>query len=230
MGLAALAEAGIYPNQRGTTMSSHGTTSDFPDWYIVFQQAALAALPRPSELDKDTGLNWAANGEAMKKGFAKILLPPKTATLVQETKEPLKPPSYPKDGEVFSLTITKPFTGLEMVRDDGFKNWLEWRFAREEIVAPQTKRFMLVWIGYQPNFESVERELKKHGRIPQGQWRKAFKKAFPQTDGSWIGVADSAWVRPSGRVNFPCVSDHGESFCWTDSAFDTSWRWLVEAI
>lgn len=57
-------------------MSKHGTDS-FPNWYITFQQAALAALPRPPELDQDTALGWADNGKAFTNALAAALLPPK---------------------------------------------------------------------------------------------------------------------------------------------------------
>ncbi len=59
-------------------MRTRGTTSpEFPDWYIKFQQAALAALPRPPLIDKDTALGLADNGASMKAKFADALLPPK---------------------------------------------------------------------------------------------------------------------------------------------------------
>jgi len=137
-------------------------------------------------------------------------------------------PTYPKDGEVFELSIKEPFTGLQMVKDDGFTG--NWQFTGQEIIEPQTKRFKLVSIGYQPNFEAVKTELAKHGKIPQGQWRKAFKKAYPKTDGSPIGVADASWVRSSGSVRFPYVySDGDEYFYWPGHVFNDDWRWLVEA-
>ena len=43
---------------------------------------------------------------------------------------------YPVDDEVFTLTIATPFTGMEMVRDDGFKAWQEWKFIGQEIADP----------------------------------------------------------------------------------------------
>lgn len=55
-------------------MSEHGTA--FPSWYITFQQAALAALPRPPQIDKDTALGWADNGEGFSRVLAEVLVPP----------------------------------------------------------------------------------------------------------------------------------------------------------
>jgi len=139
--------------------------------------------------------------------------------------------NYPKNNEIFTLTIAEPFTGLEMVRNDGFHSWEEWKFTREEIITPVTKRFKLVSIGYQPNFEAVQQELTNYGKIPQGQWRKAFKKAYPKAHGTWIGVADSSLVDPYGFVSFPCVSDGGDkNFDWADRSFNDDWQWLVEVV
>lgn len=55
-------------------MEDHGTA--FPNWYITFQQAALAALPRPPQIDKGTALGWANNGKEMRKAFLQALVPP----------------------------------------------------------------------------------------------------------------------------------------------------------
>jgi len=138
--------------------------------------------------------------------------------------------AYPALNEVFELAIIQPFTGLEMVRNDGYTNWQEWRFTGREIFVPQKKKFKLVTIGYQLNFDAVTKELAKHGAIPQGQWRTAFKKAFPSPDGKGpIGIADASWVGPHGFVRFPCVDSGGHPyFHWTAFDFDDGWRWLVE--
>ncbi len=138
--------------------------------------------------------------------------------------------AWPAPGEVFELTMEKPFTGLAMVRDTGFSNLREWRFTGKEITKPVTKRFKLIEIGYQQNFESVKRELGKHGTIPEGQWRKAATQKFSGAPGRPVGVADSSWVGPVGGVNFPYVSgDDGDGhFYWTDDDFGGGWLWLVE--
>ena len=137
---------------------------------------------------------------------------------------------YPALNEVFELAIIQPFTGLEMVRNDGYTNWQEWRFTGREIFVPQKKKFKLVTIGYQLNFDAVTKELAKHRAILQGQWRTAFKKAFPSPDGKGpIGIADASWVGPHGFVRFPCVDSGGHPyFHWTAFDFDDGWRWLVE--
>jgi len=178
----------------------------------------------PDDLDPTTAQGWIENQEALHKALREALVP-RATTLPPKS----KPPAYPASNEIFSLTITKSFDGFEMLLDDGFKNWHAWRFTGGTITAPQTKCFKLVSIGYQPDFEAVKRELEKHGRIPQGQWRKAFKKAFPQTDGSRIFVADPAWVDPHGLVHFPCVLDNGdEEFYRVDRDLGSNCRWLVE--
>lgn len=137
---------------------------------------------------------------------------------------------YPADGEIFTLTINRPFTGLEMVRDDGFSNWQEWKFTGQEIAVAQTKRFKLVSIGEQMNWEAIILELVKHGKIPMGQWRKVFKGAYPEPDKNGpIGIADVSWINPRGSANFPYINTDGtERFELTSSIFYGYWRWLVE--
>lgn len=104
--------------------------------------------------------------------------------------------TYPQDGEVFELSITEPFTGLQMITDEGFTG--TWRFTGQEIAEPQTRKFKLVSIGYQPSFEAVKEELARHGKIPQGQWRKAFKKGLPE-DRRKLGRSRRCLVGRSGR-------------------------------
>ncbi len=58
-------------------MENHGTA--FPSWYITFQQAAIANLPRPPQIDKDTALGWANNGEELGRVLGSVLLPPVAA-------------------------------------------------------------------------------------------------------------------------------------------------------
>lgn len=214
-------------------MEKNGTASKMTTrQFREFAGAVLRSLP--DDLDPTTAQLFIEDQDLLRKRLERALVPLEGKLIMggeQEMKleaQTFKPAS-PADHEIFSLTITKPFTGLEMVRDDGFKDWRLWKFTGKEIATPQTKRFKLVLIGEQPNFEAVVRELKKHGRIPQGQWRKAFKEAFPETDGSLIGVADSSWVSPSGGVHFPCVAGYGnEYFGWTGRGFGDDWRWLVE--
>ncbi|MEQ1917854.1 MAG: hypothetical protein ABL955_01535 [Elusimicrobiota bacterium] len=128
-------------------------------------------------------------------------------------------PQYPADNEVFTLTIAKPFTGMDMVRDSGFKMWHEWKFVGQEITEPRTGRFKLVTIG-----RCID------GAIPQGQWRRALAAAYPKavSDGP-IGVADASWIEPSPTDQFPFILDEGEeSFDHVEDMFDGTWRWLVE--
>lgn len=86
-----------------------------------------------------------------------------------------------------------PFTGMDMVRDSGFKMWHEWKFVGQEITEPRTGRFKLVTIGRCIDFDMVKRKLAEHGAIAQGQWRRALAAAYPNavSDGP-IGVADAS--------------------------------------
>jgi hypothetical protein len=139
-------------------------------------------------------------------------------------------PNYPIDDEVFTLALTKPITGLEMVRADGYKEWQQWKFVGQEIAAPQVKRFKLVTIGRCSDFEMVKTRLAARGKIPQGQWRDALKQAFPgAVSHGPIGVADASWVEPSPTMQFPSILDDGEAgFSHVIEMFDGTWRWLVE--
>lgn len=138
-------------------------------------------------------------------------------------------PQYPADGVEFNLTITEPFTGLEMVRRFGYDP-TGWKFNGTEIAVPQTKRFKLVSVGAQPNFEAVKAACLKHGTIPEGHWCDAFKESYSQPDGNGpIGVANASWVLPFSRARFPYVGTGGGTcFDWTVFGFSAGWRWLVE--
>jgi hypothetical protein len=139
-------------------------------------------------------------------------------------------PQYPADNEVFTLTIAKPFTGMDMVRDSGYKMWHEWKFVGEEITAPRTGRFKLVTIGRCIDFSMVKSKLLEHGAVPQGQWRRALAAAYPgAVSHGPIGVADASWIEPSPTDQFPFILDEGEeSFDHVEDMFDGTWRWLVE--
>lgn len=53
-------------------MSKQKHETAFPSWYIAFQQAALAALPRPPQITKDIALAWADNGELFRQELSLI--------------------------------------------------------------------------------------------------------------------------------------------------------------
>ena len=139
-------------------------------------------------------------------------------------------PQYPPDNEVFTLTIAKPFTGMSMVRDDGFKMWREWKFVGQEITQPRTGRFKLVTTQRSIDFAMVKSKLVLHGAIPQGQWRRALAAAYPRAVSHGpIGVADASWIEPSPTDQFPFILDEGQESCdHVVDMFDGTWRWLVE--
>ena len=138
-------------------------------------------------------------------------------------------PRVPADGVEFELTLeaTDP---LEMVRLEG-GNSEGWSFRGSPIV-PQTSRFKLIRARDCWNLHEVRVNLNKHGSIPGGQWREAFRKAFPQCDGKGpIGFADASWVNPTDCLFYPVLD--GKSGAWESYFcpvyFDTiNWRWLVE--
>ncbi|MBI1961414.1 MAG: hypothetical protein HYS45_01785 [Parcubacteria group bacterium] len=86
-------------------------------------------------------------------------------------------------------------------------------------------------VGTCPNLDEVRQKLAPHGPIPEGQWRVAFKTAYPNHDGKGpVGVADPSWVYPSGYASFPYVNSDGFSFfhC-ADGMLFLHWRWLAPA-
>lgn len=141
--------------------------------------------------------------------------------------------AYPATGEIFELTLDgsdPAMHPIEMVRRYGYDHPEKWRFTGTRLDRTETRRFKLVEIGYQPNFDAVLKALKSHGEIAGGQWREAFRAKYQKPDGKGpIGVADPSWMRPFGPIRFPYVSTAGRSsFHWTGDDFHDSWRWLVE--
>ena len=139
---------------------------------------------------------------------------------------------YPPIGEVFELTLDgcDPSSDpIEMVRGDGYNEPERWEFKGERVIDLETRRFKLVEIGYQPNFNAVREAFREHGTIPGGQWREAFKANFEPDSKGPIGIADASWLNPLGSASFPYVDANGSSyFLWADSSFRVGWRWLVE--
>lgn len=158
--------------------------------------------------------------------------PPKPEEEVVE-EVPAQPvvPAYPQVGEVFELTFdgdAPENQPLEIVRYFGY-NPEGWKHKGLRVGGKQTCRFKLVQVGYCRNLDEVKERLKKYGKIPGGQWLKAFKMAYPQPDGNGpIGVADSSWVNPDGLARFPVVGSGGDlRFGWAGVARGDRWRWLV---
>ena len=210
-------------------MSEHGTAS-IRGAYLELQTAVLKALPR--NISDAIALQVAGRGErltgALERAIADVLLDEGEAGYIASA------PSvaiYPSVGEVFDLTLDGGLLEnqpLEMVRQDGYSG--KWKHAGSIVGGTETRRFRLVQVGYCCTFDEVVRKLVEYGKIPEGQWRQAFKAIYPKPDGNGpIGVADSSWVDPCGCAFFPDVStDGGSDFYWTDYVFYDYWRWLVE--
>jgi len=54
---------------------SRTTDPNFPGWYLTFQMACLAQLPRPGEIDKIMAESWVHNQSGLSKVLAEALLP-----------------------------------------------------------------------------------------------------------------------------------------------------------
>lgn len=142
--------------------------------------------------------------------------------------------AYPADGVEFELTLDfdAPEVGpIAMVSADGYSSPEKWKFTGQKLSGIQTHRFKLVRVGDCRNLDEVREKLAQYGEVPAGQWRAAFKAAYPKPDGQGpIGFADPSWVYPVGFVGFPCVySDGGSFFGWAAGGHDGGWRWFVPA-
>lgn len=153
-------------------------------------------------------------------------------SFVAEIRERRKPTlAYPAVGESFELTLdggAPENQPIEMVMRDGYGNG--WKHKGPTVKGRQTRTFKLVQVGHCRNFDEARHKLGSHGKIPEGQWRNAFKAAYPITDGNEpIGVADPSWEDLLGGANFPVVRSRGPSrFLWVGYSHCVDWRWLIE--
>ena len=203
----------------------HGTA--FPDWYITFQQAVLAALPRPPKLDQATGLAWANNGASLTTTLHQVFVP---ASL-----------PMPKLGEWFELTVMgDAIHPLVMVKNDGHDDYLTWTFKGPSIADRQTRCFKLIRVGFCKDFDTVKQKVRERNLfLAPGQWREAYRSSYSQPNGFCVSFAGSEWESPDGSVRFPSLrwkhSNAWESFfSWASSGyggvygFSSDWLWLVE--
>lgn len=186
----------------------------------------LKALPR--DITDELALEWAGKGEHLTLMFSVLAQPP--VARVSGAEEPVR--NYPADDVEFELTLdgdAPENDPLEMVRR--VCNPKGWEFNGRKVSGVQTRAFKLVRVGACRNLDEVRQKLAQYGDIPEGQWRQAFKVAYPRPDGNGpVGIADSSWVDPNGGVFFPCVSsDGGSDFYWADFDHGVGWRWLVPA-
>lgn len=193
------------------------------DAFIELQTAVLKVLPRDI-LDNEK-LLIAARSHKLEYFIGKAIYD----TLRHEY-EVARDANYPKLGSVFELTIDGEIDPLEMLVSGEFDP-SEWRFIGAFLAGKQTCRFKLVDVGRSDNISEVREKLTKHGSIPEGQWREAFKAAYPEPDGRGpIGIADISWVPPIGKATFPYINADGYcSFRWpVGYLLPEHWRWLVK--
>ncbi|MBI2053076.1 MAG: hypothetical protein HYT34_02420 [Candidatus Ryanbacteria bacterium] len=143
------------------------------------------------------------------------------------------------DGKVFEMTLDGDAAEnqpIEMVRRDGYDNPSRWKHVGTRVLGTQTRKFVWVSVGYQPNLDAVRAaclkaagKLDLNGRIPEGQWREVIKQML-EPDGQYHrGIVDPSWEDPDGGILFPCVSSGGNSrFYWAVLGCSGGWRWLVE--
>lgn len=143
------------------------------------------------------------------------------------------------DGKAFEMTLDGDAAEnqpIEMVRRDGYDKPSEWKHKGATVKGTQTRKFVWVSVGYQPNLDAVRAvcleaagKLGLNGRIPEGQWREAIKQMFHHLGQYIRGIADPSWEYPGGGIRFPYVGSDGRScFYWGDYGYGEAWRWLVE--
>ena len=137
---------------------------------------------------------------------------------------------YPEVGVKFMLTLdgadpkNQP---IAMMRADDFID--DFQHCGPTVQGTVTKRFKLVNVESCRNLDEVKQRCAEHGTLPEGQWREAFKDAFPTPDRKGpIGVPDASWVDSLGGALFPFVDSNGASgFNWVGNEYSARWRWLV---
>ena len=140
---------------------------------------------------------------------------------------------YPQVNVPFELTLDGDLpenTLMGIVEAFGYKP-AGWDYNGTVLTGKQTRQFMLVGIGYQPNLAEAKKVLEaKYGPTPEGQFMKAFKDEYEANGINPVGVADDSWVDPLGRARFPFVNSDGEpDFYWTARDLDGHRLWLVFA-
>ncbi|MFY9462741.1 MAG: hypothetical protein WAP52_00965 [Candidatus Sungiibacteriota bacterium] len=144
---------------------------------------------------------------------------------------------YPTDGEVFELTID----GDAQENDPMNRTFLiyehtavmPWRHIGKKVSGVQTRQFKLVPLGtIDEPLSGVIEKLQSYGRIPEGQWRNAFKRTYPRADGRrTICIADPSWIDPRrGRHCYPGIYSNGDMLLnAADYPYhDDSCRWLID--
>ena len=143
-----------------------------------------------------------------------------------------------KEGEIFELTLypeaaEHPEVLCAKYHAHGVNSY--WTGQPNRCVTGK-HYFKLVRIGVQKDFASVQGELKKHGRIPCGQWIDSFKSRFLIADGfGRVGIADPSWVTSTWadkKTSYLFLSGYqghlwGGHFEWSFVQNYKESRWLV---
>ena len=157
------------------------------------------------------------------KGNEIVITPRPKATMVPANEVP------------FELTLKAPIEGLELLKMFG-NNSVGWKYKGQTMVAPFTRKFMLVSIGKCRHLSTVICRLTAWPNATQGQWLEAFRRAYPLNDGQGpIGVADPSWTVYRNGYDADCFPRLLPIPRFWDPAFtdlnlqkDEEWRWLIQ--
>lgn len=215
-------------------MPKHGTAYELGQYNEVLV-AVTRALPKALDgTDPKIVIAGLENrGEALGLALHGAIIQVATTETEQIMIAPAIPP-YPAVGVEFELKLdfdAPEADPIAMVRADGYGSPEKWKFTGRKGSGIQTRCFKLVRVGACRDLDEVRQKLAQYGEAPEGQWREAFKAAYPKPDGQGpVGFADPSWVSPSGDVRFPFVRSVGGSlFVWAVDELGVNWRWLVPA-
>lgn len=210
-------------------MPKHGTAYELGQYNEVLVAVTLALPTALDGTDPKAIIAGLKNrGEALGSALHEAIVQVATTDL-EETPVVAVFQPYPADDVEFELTFdfdAPEADPIAMVRADGYSLPEKWEFTGQKLSGVQTRRFKLV----RRPCRNLDEVLSQYG-ITEGQWREAFKAAFPRSDGQGpIGFADPSWVNLHDSVLFPCVRSGGDSdFGWDDFGPGEHWRWLVPA-
>lgn len=143
----------------------------------------------------------------------------------------------PADGEIFELTLDGDDPASDpiymVIRVGYYGNAEGWQHHGPRVTGKQTRKFRLVGGCSGSTLDEVCAQLSTRGKTTEGQWREAFKTAYPKPnpdDDRPIGFPDPSWVDAHGNICYPTIRVGG----WPDFEYAATvlaaerYRWLVE--
>lgn len=214
-----------------------------PGQYRELHGAVIRALP---DMDHDQARAWVDDPGALKAFLTRMNFPleqalsaamPFTAPVAKPASASKKPTRIPlpADGKLFQLTLDASLAEpMAMVRGDGYDP-TGWKFNGPALKGSQSGQFKLVRLGAVTSL--ADARAKAHAMsvtLAEGQWREAFKAAYPNNDKAGplaFGGEATEWVGPDSDRYFPVLREDGRAwgshFHWAGRDCGDGWCWLV---